>query len=140
MQITIGVKNGYRVNLVKEQIIDVTEQIKHNPKLAQILGGVLPLTLILGTHSAYASPQASDPVFWDFAKKKILHSFDPLIHMIQALAFPIAGVMIASGCIFIMVGNREKGMQMLQNAAIGYILVQLSPMMLELLVGIGSAV
>jgi hypothetical protein len=48
--------------------------------------------------------------------------------------------MIAGGCLFIMVGNRERGMQMLQNAAIGYILVQLSPLMLDLLVGIGQSV
>jgi hypothetical protein len=139
MQVTMGVKNGYRVNLVKEQIIDVTEHVKHNPKLASILGGVLPLTLVLGTHSAFASPQAV-PVIGGAVKDKIIHSFDPLIDLIQALAFPIAGVMIAGGCLFIMVGNRERGMQMLQNAAMGYILVQLSPLMLELLVGIGSAV
>jgi hypothetical protein len=48
--------------------------------------------------------------------------------------------MIAGGCLFVMVGNRDRGMSMLQNAAIGYILVQLSPMLLKLLVGIGSAV
>lgn len=66
--------------------------------------------------------------------------FDPLIQMLQALAFPIAGVMIAGGCLFIMVGNRERGMNMLQNTAVGYILVQLLPMLLELLVGIGNSV
>ncbi|MNI98350.1 hypothetical protein D3C73_1571790 [compost metagenome] len=57
-----------------------------------------------------------------------------------SLSYPIAGVMIAGGCLFIMIGNREQGMKMLQNAAIGYILVQLSPMFLEMLVGIGGGV
>jgi hypothetical protein len=73
-------------------------------------------------------------------KEKILHAFDPLIDLAIALSYPIAGVMIAGGCLFVMIGNREKGMQMLQNAAIGYILVQLSPMFLNLLVGVGGTV
>lgn len=71
---------------------------------------------------------------------KILHAFDPLVNLIQDLAYPIAAVMIATGSIFIMVGNKEKGMQMLQHAALGYILVQLVPLMLNLLVGVGGSV
>jgi len=73
-------------------------------------------------------------------KERILHAFDPLIDLAISLSYPIAGVMIAGGCLFIMIGNRERGMQMLQNAAIGYILVQLSPMFLNLLVGVGASV
>jgi hypothetical protein len=71
---------------------------------------------------------------------KVLHAFDPLINLAQDLAYPIAGVMIAVGSIFIMIGNKEKGMQYLTNAALGYILVQLVPLMLSLLVGVGSSV
>lgn len=74
------------------------------------------------------------------AHAKILHAFDPLVNLIQDLAYPIAAVMIATGAIFIMVGNKEKGMQMLQHAALGYILVQLVPLMLSLLVGVGHSV
>lgn len=73
-------------------------------------------------------------------RETIMHAFDPLINLIQFLSYPIAGVMIAGGCLFIMVGNRENGMKMLQNAALGYILVQLSPLLLKLLVGIGGSV
>lgn len=74
------------------------------------------------------------------AKTQVLHAFDPLIDLVQALAYPIAGVMIAAGCLFLMVGQKEKGMSMLQNAALGYILVQLSPMLLKILVGLGSGI
>lgn len=73
-------------------------------------------------------------------KERILHAFDPLIDLAISLSYPIAGLMIAGGCLFIMIGNRERGMQMLQNSAIGYILVQLSPMFLNLLVGVGQTV
>jgi hypothetical protein len=71
---------------------------------------------------------------------KIIHAFDPLVNLIQDLAYPIAAVMIAAGSIMIMIGNKEKGMQYLTNAALGYILVQLVPLMLSLLVGVGSSV
>jgi hypothetical protein len=39
-----------------------------------------------------------------------------------------------------MCGNKEKGMTMIQTAAIGYILVQLAPLFMKILVGVGSAV
>lgn len=139
MQVTMGAKNGERVCLNQTQAI-IMEKVRLDPKLGRIVG-LLPLGVLVASipHHAFAAPDAV-PVIGGAIKDKIIHSFDPLIDLIQALAFPIAGVMIAGGCLFIMVGNRERGMQMLQNAAIGYILVQLSPLMLDLLVGIGGAV
>lgn len=129
----------------------------NDPKLRALLGYAVPIAFLLnglppfGITRAFAqtvtaaAPVVTDAVpamavMSDAFKGKVLHAFDPLINLIQSLSYPIAGVMIAGGCLFIMVGNREKGMQMLQNAAIGYILVQLSPMILQLLVGIGGSV
>ena len=139
MNVTIGVKGGERVSLTQVEAI-IMERVKLDPKLFKI-AGLLPLGILVASipHHAFAAPEAV-PAIGGAIKDKIIHSFDPLIDLIQALAFPIAGVMIAGGCLFIMVGNRERGMQMLQNAAIGYILVQLSPLMLDLLVGIGQSV
>jgi hypothetical protein len=117
--------------------------IMRDPKVKSIIGFAIPLVLLAsGLPHAFAQPvvDMAVPVLGSATKGTILHAFDPLIDLIQALAYPIAGVMIAGGCLFIMVGNKEKGMQMLQNAAIGYILVQLSPMILKLLVGVGSSV
>lgn len=71
---------------------------------------------------------------------KILHAFDPLINLIQDLSYPIAGVMISLGAIYIMAGQKEQGVKFLTNAALGYILVQLAPLILSLLVGVGSSV
>lgn len=126
-----------------------------DPKVKALLGFSVPLMFLasglppIGLSRAFAATMhssvtttaavttAAASAEW---KTTVLHAFDPLIDLIQSLSYPIAGVMIAGGCLFIMVGNREKGMQMLQNAAIGYILVQLSPMLLKLLVGVGDAV
>lgn len=117
----------------------------NDPKLRAILGYAIPIALLLhGLPPVGASRIIGDAVtvmaVGGSVKAQILHAFDPLINLIQSLAYPIAGVMIAGGCLFIMVGNRDRGMQMLQNAAIGYILVQLAPLLLSILVGIGGGV
>lgn len=168
MLITVGAKcwNGDRkkslttekigsVSNTTPLIVDAKPQVKfrlNDPKLKAIIGYGIPLALLanglppisLGhavTHypSDEAIPAMSMAV-GDALKSKIIHAFDPLIDLIVTLSYPIAGVMIAGGCLMIMVQQRERGMSMLQNAAIGYILVQLSPMLLNLLVGIGSSV
>jgi hypothetical protein len=123
----------------------------NDPKVKSMIGYTFPIMLLagglppFGLTRALAAPVSDTTAITAVGiptgiKESILHSFDPLIDLIVTLAYPIAGVMIAGGCLFIMCGNREKGMSMLQNAAIGYILVQLSPMMLKLLVGIGGSV
>lgn len=167
MQITVGANcwDGKRrkslVDAIKLEVFESKPRFMdalklgakrlNDPKVKTILGYVVPLALLFSglppfglmrafANSASLVPAEAVPVLSTAVQTKILHAFDPLIHMIQSLAYPIAGVMIAGGCLFIMVGHRERGMQMLQNAAIGYILVQISPMILELLVGVGSTV
>jgi hypothetical protein len=161
MQVTIGAKcwDGMRKkSLFSAEVVKVLplierQRTRFDPRLKALLGFAVPMMFVaggfppFGITSAFAqtigvvAPAAVPAMAMAPAlTTKILHAFDPLIDLIQSLSYPIAGVMIAGGCLFIMVGNREKGMQMLQNAAIGYILVQLSPMILSLLVGVGKSV
>ncbi|MCI3925160.1 hypothetical protein MO973_33615 [Paenibacillus sp. TRM 82003] len=163
MQVTIGAKGGTRKTLVQEvveQVATAPERIDsrrlNDPKVRSFMGHVAAgLTLSsMMPKLASAAPISRPPVMSNVVeagteavpviaeglKSTVLHAFDPLIDLIMTLSYPVAGVMIAGGCLFIMVGQRERGMGMLQNAAIGYILVQLSPMLLKLLVGIGESV
>lgn len=162
MQVTIGAKcwDGARsksLSSVAEIVMaEVLPQIKpprarFDPKLKAVMSFAVPVIFLASglapfgitgafAQSVNAMTPAAVPVLATATQTKILHAFDPLIHLIQSLSYPIAGVMIAGGCLFIMVGNRERGMDMLRNAAIGYILVQLAPLFLELLVGIGGSV
>ncbi|WP_245712416.1 hypothetical protein [Anaerobacillus alkalilacustris] len=39
-----------------------------------------------------------------------------------------------------MINQKDRGMTLIQNASIGYILVQLMPLLMQLLVGIGNTV
>ncbi|WP_017728465.1 hypothetical protein [Halalkalibacterium ligniniphilum] len=74
------------------------------------------------------------------AKEKIIEAFMPLVDMIQALSYPIALVMLTGGALMFMINQKDKGIGLIQNASIGYILVQLMPLMMQLLVGIGNTV
>lgn len=67
-------------------------------------------------------------------KAKMMTAFNPLIDLIQGLAYPVAMVVVLGGAIFIMIGNSEKGFSMMQKAGLGYLLVMIAPMILDVLV------
>ncbi|TLS53377.1 hypothetical protein FE782_03655 [Paenibacillus antri] len=156
--VTIGAKGGVRTevfrNVATSQLLPaaigknaavIDRKRLNDPKVKPLLEFGVPAALLWPLFKpvkAYAFSAPVDAVAAmavpDAVKSKILHAFDPLIDLIVALSYPVAGVIIAGGCLFILCGGREQGMKMLQNAAIGYILVQLSPLMLDLLVGIGE--
>jgi hypothetical protein len=150
MQVTIGAKcwDGLRSQTLTDVMaakvlpqIEKQQPVRLDAKLKALLSFAVPVTLIGGlAQKAFAAAPAAVPVIAESTRATILHAFDPLINLIISLSYPIAGVMIAGGCLMIMVQQRERGMQMLQNAAIGYILVQLSPLLLNLLVGIGGSI
>ncbi|EZH67869.1 hypothetical protein DH09_08060 [Bacillaceae bacterium JMAK1] len=76
----------------------------------------------------------------DGVKSRIVHSFDPLIDLLQNLSLPLAGVMVTVGGIFVMLGMKERGYSLLMQASIGYILLQLTPLFMDLLVSIGESI
>lgn len=130
------------------KIKDIIERV-NDPKLKKILTTTATLIILGKTAPLLTIPVLAQAVYpeavpaaalTDAVKNKIIHAFDPLINVVQALSYPVAAVMITTGCLFIMVGNKEKGMNMLTMAGIGYILVQLSPVIMQILVGIGGMV
>ncbi|WP_096269421.1 hypothetical protein [Paucisalibacillus globulus] len=67
-------------------------------------------------------------------KAKMMDAFNPLIELIQGLAYPVAMVVVLGGAIFVMIGNSDKGFSMMQKAGMGYLLVMIAPMVLDVLV------
>lgn len=65
---------------------------------------------------------------------KMLHAFDPLILLTQALAYPIASVVVLGGAIMVMINQKEKGYSLMMNAGLGYVLVSICPLVLNILV------
>lgn len=64
----------------------------------------------------------------------LVTAFKPLIQLAQAFAYPIASVVVIGGALYIMVGNKDKGFQMMQQAAVGYVMVRIAPMVLDIVV------
>lgn len=103
------------------------------------MGGVtIPFATTLMKSTAYASSNEVVTVTANEAANamfdKMLHAFDPLITLVQALAYPVAMVVVLGGALFVMIGNKEKGFTMMQGAGLGYVLVQMTPLVLNILV------
>lgn len=75
-----------------------------------------------------------------FVYERINNAFMPLVELVKGLSYPIALVILSAGALMIMIGNREKGFTMIQQGAIGYILVQLMPLLMDLLVEIAKSI
>lgn len=70
----------------------------------------------------------------------LAHVLDPVIDILVALSFPIASVVIVGACFLFMFGNAEKAWTAIQNAGLGYVLIQVSPLILDVLKQVGNAV
>lgn len=65
---------------------------------------------------------------------------DPVIDILIAISFPIASVIMIGACFFFMIGNPERAWSMIMNAGLGYVLIQISPMFLDILRTVGEAI
>jgi len=67
-------------------------------------------------------------------------ALDPVVQILVAISFPIASVIMVGACFFFMLGNSEKAWGMIMNAGLGYVLIQMSPLFLEIIRTIGEAI
>lgn len=99
-------------------------------------GSTLPLIFsAMPTFSFAESVTASTSIKADVSQK-IITAFQPLTDLVQGLSYPITFLVFSAAGIYWLIGNRPKAVEMLQGATIGYILVQLSPLLMRLLVSV----
>jgi nitrate reductase NapE component len=115
-------------------------------------GTVGALGFVSTVGKAFASesvPVAAAPIVVEATAKEwmgeqtlsaLAHVLDPVVDVLVALSFPIASVVIVGACFFFMFGNSEKAWTMIQNAGLGYVLIQVSPLILNVLKQVGNAV
>lgn len=70
---------------------------------------------------------------------KIVGAFDPIIKLMQGLSYPVAFIMLTSGFLVLMTGNKQKGLNIIKWAAIGYVGMQFAPAIMQILVNVGKA-
>ncbi|QVY60907.1 hypothetical protein [Cytobacillus gottheilii] len=122
---------------------------KEKPKkkygqLARRIGTSIAIPLIAAKPAFAATPEAVPVAATQFIGEKTLeviaHALDPLIDLMVALSFPVCSIIIVGSCFFFMLGKSERGWSGIQNAGLGYVLIQIMPMLLGVLKEIGSAI
>lgn len=71
---------------------------------------------------------------------QVIHAFDPLVELMLSLSLPIASVILTGAALMVMLNQKERGYAMMMQASIGYVLVQMIPLFIKLLAGIGAAI
>lgn len=70
----------------------------------------------------------------------LAHILDPVVDILVALSLPVASVIIVGSCFFFMFGKPDKAWSSIQSAGLGYVLIQVSPLILNVLKQVGNAV
>ena len=61
------------------------------------------------------------------------------VQVLVAISFPVASVIMVGACFFFMIGNKERDWDTIMNARLGYVLIDMSPLFLEIPRTIGKA-
>ncbi len=152
MSIREFMAGDYKVKEKKQRNEKIKKSQQSMERIARVAAGLsIPLALgspigaVLGASKAFAAtPEAIPATAKEWAGEQTLsmlaHVLDPVIDVLVALSFPIASVVIVGACFFFMFGNAEKAWTMIQNAGLGYVLIQVSPLILNVLKQVGNAV
>ncbi len=113
-------------------------------KIVRRVGTTITIPLLLAKPAFAATPvavpvNAATEFAGHTAIETLAHALDPLVNILVALSFPVASVIIVGGCFFFMIGKSEKGWSSIMNAGLGYVLIQISPLILNMLKDIGNA-
>lgn len=98
-----------------------------------------PTAVLFGGLMNMVTPASAEGMMAKHVANKIIVAFDPIVQMIQGLAYPVGLTMMCAGFLIIMTGNRHKGIAMIKWAAIGFVGMQFAPAIMAILVEVGQA-
>jgi hypothetical protein len=115
---------------------------KNIAKMAKRVGTsiAVPLVLAKPAFAAEAIPASTTQVLGEKSLEIIAHALDPVVQLLVAISFPIASIIIVGACFFFMFGMNDRGWSTIMNCGLGYVLIQLSPLLLNILKQVGNAV
>lgn len=116
--------------LPTETAIEPTNVLTTSPELYPVFQGA----------SDFMPEMIPTGLIADKSLNMLATALDPVIQILVAISFPIASVVMIGACFFFMFGNSEKAWNMIMNAGLGYVLIQMSPLFLEILRQIGKAI
>lgn len=105
-------------------------------------GAIIPLALTTTAHAnaAESVTAAASQVIAGTTLQVLAHALDPLTQILVAVSLPVASVVMIGGCFFFMFGQAERAWSTIQNAGLGYLLIQLSPLFIKVLEQIGKSI
>lgn len=105
-------------------------------------GAMIPLALTTVTHASAAESIAASAtqVVAGTTLQVLAHALDPLTQILVAISLPVASVVMIGGCFFFMFGQADRAWSTIQNAGLGYILIQLSPLFIKVLEQVGKSI
>ena len=125
---------GYSKASASQQLTTVSYQV------VKPVPDVPPTTLPQPQPDAMLEGAVQTGYIADKSLEMLATILDPLIDIMVAISFPIASVIMVGGCFFFMLGNSEKAWSMIMNASLGYCLISLSPLFLDILRMLGDTV
>lgn len=108
--------------------------VPRDQKEVNVLLATIPISLASSSILTFTSKAHAETPF------SLIHAFDPLIEIIQSLAYPVGFVMICAGFLVIMTGNKTKGLHIIKWAALGFLGMQFAPGLMTLLGEVGRSI
>jgi len=86
-----------------------------------------------------AMPQPTGAIA-DASLTMLANVLDPVIQILVAFSFPLASVIMVGAGFFFMLGQSERAWDIIFKCGMGYLFIQLSPLLLGILKTVGEAV
>lgn len=102
-------------------------------------GCIVPLALTPKTVLAAEISNSASQFVAGSTLQILSHALDPIVQILVAVSLPVASIVMIGGCFFFMFGNSDRAWNTIQNAGLGYILVQLSPLFIKVLEQVGKS-
>ncbi|CEG31467.1 hypothetical protein [Peribacillus simplex] len=115
----------------------ISEVLNPEPKVVKksllvATGTLLPILFASSPKLSFAQ-EAVTASTKENVSQSIITAFNPLTDMVQGLAHPITLLAFtAAGLVWFI--DKPKATQMMQNATIGFVLVQIAPLLMKMLV------
>ncbi|MBY0055001.1 hypothetical protein H7K32_25920 [Brevibacillus agri] len=105
-------------------------------------GTMIPLALTTAAHASAAESltASATQVVAGTTLQVLAHALDPLTQILVAISLPVASVVMIGGCFFFMFGQSDRAWSTIQNAGLGYLLIQLSPLFIKVLEQVGKSI
>jgi hypothetical protein len=117
------------------EFLNPTPKAIKRKSLLLAAGTMFPIFLNSTPHASFAQDSVTATTgIKENVSQSIITAFNPLTDMVQGLSHPITLLVFTTAGIFWLIGRKDKAVEMMQSGTIGYIIVQIAPMLMKMLV------